>query len=95
MGGEALMNGSPYREASPTPRSRSRREPLFEDASLLAALGVFWAVSLARVTGALARHEIFGGESTLALMVAIGVPLLLLRRRAQPPGRHEGSRPAP
>jgi hypothetical protein len=89
------MSASPYREAGQSPRKRKPRGPLFEDLSLLAAFGAFWAISLARVAGALARHEIFAGESTLALMVAIGLPLLVLGRWGHSSETQQDSRPAP
>jgi hypothetical protein len=89
------MSASPYREPGRVPRRRSPRAAVFGDLSLLVAFGVFWAVSVARVAGALARHEIFGGESTLALMAVIGLPILLFGRRAQSSVTHHDSRPAP
>jgi hypothetical protein len=44
------------------------------EAPVLAAVLLFWAVSVVRVVGAIAGHEVFGGEATLALMVAVGAP---------------------
>jgi hypothetical protein len=89
------MSASPYRKAGRSPRRRKPRGPLFEDLSLLAAFGAFWATSLARVAGALARHEIFAGESTLALMVVIGLPFVVLGRRAHSSETRQDSRLAP
>ncbi len=87
------MNASPYRQTGQEPRAPKRRA-LFEDLSVLAVFGVFWVISVLRAVGAFARHEVFGTESTLALMAAIGVPLLLINRRARPSQRGEGSWPA-
>jgi hypothetical protein len=52
-----------------------------EEAVLVATFAVFWLVSLVRVVGALVRHEVFAGESTLALIVLFAVPWLLVTRR--------------
>jgi hypothetical protein len=49
-----------------------------EDGSVLAVFAIFWAVSLARVIAAVVRHEVFGGEETLALMAVVAVPWLVL-----------------
>jgi hypothetical protein len=49
------------------------------DRDLLAVAVIFWAVSLGRVVGAIARHEAFGAESTLALMVTLAIPWIIFR----------------
>jgi hypothetical protein len=50
------------------------------DAHLLVPAALFWAASLVRVVGALARHEAFGTEATLALMAVLWTPWLFVRR---------------
>ena len=50
------------------------------DRDLLAVAVLFWAVSLVRVVGTVVRHEAFGTESTLALMVTLIIPWIVLRR---------------
>jgi hypothetical protein len=73
---------SPYRVAE-NRKTQEKPTALQTDLSLIVALGLFWVISVVRVTGAFVRHEVFGGESTLALMAVIGIPLLLLSGRAQ------------
>jgi Flp pilus assembly protein TadB len=71
-------------------RSASDRAPVAagDRGVVLAAFAVLWLVSLARVAGALVHHEVFGGESTLALLALAGLPWLLWRARGQGrPGR--------
>ena len=76
---------APYRLAGDRKTQETQETPtaLRADLSLLVALGVFWVISVVRVAGAFVRHEVFGGESTLALMAVIGMPLLLLSGRAE------------
>jgi hypothetical protein len=76
---------APYRLAGDRKTQEKQERPtgLLADLSLLVALGVFWVISVVRVAGAFVQHEVFGGESTLALMAVIGIPLLLLGGRAQ------------
>src|SRR5579863_2971400 len=81
VGDEAAMN-APYRVAEGR-KTQRRPTALLADLSLVVALGVFWVISVIRVAGAFVRHEVFGGESTLALMAVIGIPLLLLGGRTQ------------
>jgi hypothetical protein len=60
------------------------------EATLATALGVLWVTSLVRVLGAVHRHEVFGSEATLALLVVALVPKLIYdcfdpaRSRPQP-----------
>ncbi len=51
------------------------------DRDLWLAFGLFWLVSVIRVSAALLRHEVFGTESSLAVLVILFLPALLLRRR--------------
>ncbi len=67
---------APYRVAE-NRKTQEKSTALLTDLSLIVALGVFWVISVVRVAGAFVRHEVFGGESTLALMAVIGIPLLL------------------
>jgi hypothetical protein len=78
---------APYRVAD-NRKTQQKPTALQADLSLIVALGVFWLISVVRVTGAFVRHEVFGGESTLALMAVIGIPLLLLGGRARA-ARHD------
>jgi len=49
-----------------------------DDWDLLLIGGATWLAGVARVTLALAHHEVFGAEATLALACVVGIPWLLL-----------------
>jgi hypothetical protein len=49
----------------------------FPDAEVIVVLLAFWIASIARVGTAIARHEALLGETTLALLAVVLVPLLL------------------
>jgi hypothetical protein len=63
----------PYRSGATPPGGAVERGARAEG-PLLAMLLVFWVVSVVRVTGAIAMHEPFGAEATLALLAAVGIP---------------------
>jgi hypothetical protein len=48
--------------------------PTGYDGPLRVALSLFWVVSAVRVVGAIAGHETFGAEATLAAMAVVGIP---------------------
>jgi hypothetical protein len=48
--------------------------PPCPDADLLAVGALLWGLALARVLAALARHEIFHAEATVAVLVVVGLP---------------------
>jgi hypothetical protein len=62
----------PYR--SPGPVDRRLHDAARGEGPLLAFLAIFWLVSVGRVVGAIAVHETFGGEATLALVAALAMP---------------------
>ena len=70
--GGAPTAAEPYRVDCRTPVDASASSRV--EGPVLVAVVLFWAVSLVRVVGAIAGHEVFGGEATLALMVAVGTP---------------------
>jgi hypothetical protein len=77
------MNALPYRLASRT-AVPSEPEPAWLDTDLLLPATLLWVVSLVRVVGAVLRHETFGAEATLALVVGLCVPVLLVRASKRP-----------
>ena len=68
----APQAAEPYRVDRRAPQETA--EPNRVEAPVVAAILLFWAVSVVRVAGAIAYHEVFGGEATLALMVAVAAP---------------------
>ncbi len=73
------MNPSPDRLPTQSMVDRDRKRGR-TDRDLLAVAVLFWVVSLVRVVGTVVQHEAFGTESTLALMVTLIVPWIVLRR---------------
>jgi hypothetical protein len=73
--GAIIMRPLPY--PSPARPAAGNRRRLGEDPVLLLALGLFWAISVARCAWGLVRHEVFGTEGSLALLAAIGIPWLV------------------
>jgi hypothetical protein len=53
-------------------------EAALPDADLVPVFGIVWIASLVRVAGAVAFHETFGTEQTLALFCVLLLPWLLL-----------------
>ena len=66
-----------------TPRETHIATERGSDYDLLVVLGLFWALSLVRVSGAMLRHEVFGTEATLALMAIVAIPWLVRGHRTQ------------
>jgi hypothetical protein len=68
---------TPYR----TPDVRSRLEAGDEivpvDGDLAVPLLLLWTVSVVRVVGAFVRHQTFGGEVTVAMLLGAAIPWLL------------------
>jgi hypothetical protein len=72
----ARSSRTPYREPASgvsTPILRSRGF----DADLGPVAVVLWAVSVVRVALACLRHEIFGAEATIAVLLVVGLSRLL------------------
>jgi hypothetical protein len=76
------VKSSPYRRQAHTGvgRDRARR---WTDVDLLLAAALFWIVSLLRVVGGFLRKETFDAEATLALVVVVGIPWVLLHGRGR------------
>jgi hypothetical protein len=70
-----------YRLPVPAKQQRRAMARRTVDGTALAALAVLWIVSLLRVIGAIGRHEVFGAESTLALLCLVAAPWLAWPRR--------------
>ncbi len=51
-----------------------------DDPAVILALGLFWLGSLLQMAWVFLRHDVFGVEATLASMVVVGLPWLVLRR---------------
>jgi hypothetical protein len=67
---------SPYR----TPGVRSRLEAdeaVPVDGDLALPFFLLWALSVVRVVGAFVRHQTFGGEVTVAILLVAAIPWLL------------------
>ena len=84
--------GSPYRTVADVSRPEPARVRRM-DGDVVVAMLVLWSASVVRVVGAVARHEVFGTEASLAFMSAVIVPWVLARwvfqwlmaRRPSPP----------
>jgi hypothetical protein len=74
----AIVMTRPYR--SPTHGESTREAPARADRELRLVIGIFWVISVVQVAGALLRHEVFGAETTLALMAVLGLPCLIFAR---------------
>lgn len=70
------MRSSPYRALR---SSEPRNLGSWFDRELVPAFFVFWLLSVARTLMALVNGETFGAETTLAALVTITAPALLLR----------------
>jgi hypothetical protein len=70
---------SPYRTPGARPRDDDR-EGAHPNAEVGVVAGVLWVACLARSAWAFARHETFAAEATLALLVAVLGPALLVRK---------------
>lgn len=76
------MSSQPYRLAQLSP---PREEPSpGNDAEILPAMLLLWAAAAGRVAWALAQHERFGAEGSLALLVVLALPWLVWPRRPAP-----------
>jgi hypothetical protein len=58
-------------------QTEAEREPGYPDGDLLAVLGLFWALSLARVVTNVVQHEAFGNGAGFALVTVLLVPWLM------------------
>jgi len=63
---------TPYRVGSPEPEQADEAPDHQPELSMHVVLGLLFLVSSVRVIGALAGHEDFGAEATLALLVLLG-----------------------
>ncbi len=66
--------------APPTQRHRTKASAPFHDSdelSLVVVLCLLWVTSVARAVGPVLRREAFDGEASVALLVALFVPLLV------------------
>jgi hypothetical protein len=77
----ARPGGAPYRVAGRD--STIESAPTGYDGPLRVALLIFWVVSAVRVVGAIAGHETFGAEGTLAAMAVLGIPWAAWRARRE------------
>ena len=88
------LPGSPG-SASPAggdaPPRAARPPSRWRDVDVLLALSALWVVSVIRVAGAAAHHEVFGAEATLAFLSMFAIPWMAVRARF--PTRPRGSRP--
>lgn len=83
---------SPYR--TPIERVDATREVVARDCpdrDLLPVLLLFWMASVARVAFAVAHHETFGGEATLATLAVVLVPFMMREAGAWWLGRLEAT----
>jgi len=64
--------------ASPSPGESSARHAASPDTAVLVAAFAVWVVSAVRVLGTFARHEAFGAESTLALVMVLWMTRVLV-----------------
>jgi hypothetical protein len=81
---EIAVVGPVYRLPVPAKPPRRSATSRTTDGTAVAALSVLGLVSLVRVVGAGVRHEVFGGESTLALLCLLAIPWLAWPRRSAP-----------
>ena len=70
---------SPYRFAAEVPRRPETARIRRVDGDVVVAMLVLWIASVVRVAGAVARHEVFGTEASLAFLSAVIVPWVLVR----------------
>ena len=71
-----MFRSSPYRV---TRREAVGRKPPI-DRDLLPVFALLWAMSVAVVVRCVLRHDVFGAQATLALALAVALPILVVAR---------------
>jgi hypothetical protein len=96
--------GEPFARSPSAPPPRPPREPQagaspplpsrWRDVDVLVALSALWIVSVVRVVGAGAHHEVFGAEATLAFLSMFAIPWIVVRGRLTDRAHRNNARPS-